>query len=97
MNCVSNVDEIAGKVILAVAFLKPPVHRVLANLGLVAAPDPVAHDVRTIAFLNSLDLDPVEILGAQAVARAERWTPAAQPVGIRWALPMRSQSLITTQ
>jgi hypothetical protein len=56
----------------------------------------VQRDVRTVAFLRSLDLDPVEVLGADTVAAAERWVPAPY-VAPRWALPIGSQSLPSTQ
>lgn len=58
--------------------VKPRVHRALAQIGVVNAPDPVAHDVTTVAFLRGLDLDPVEVLGADVVAAAEAWR-APQP------------------
>jgi hypothetical protein len=69
-----------GEVIVAQAaflgfVLKGPVHRMLARAGLAPEPDPVAHDARTVGFLRSLDLDPVEILGADVVAEAEAWVP----------------------
>jgi len=57
------------------ALLRPPVHCALAAAGLAPDPDPVAHDVRTVAFLRALDLDPVEVLGDEAVAQAASWTP----------------------
>ena len=60
----------------------------LARAGLAPEPDPVAHDVRTVAFLRSLDLDPVEILGADAVAAAEAWVPA-RPQRVRLAVSAR--------
>ena len=58
----------------------------------------------TVAFLRSLDLDPVEVLGADVVAAAEAWT-APQPAGglaglarrFASARPIGSQSLLTTQ
>jgi hypothetical protein len=70
-----------GEVIVAQAaalgfVVKGPVHRMLARAGLAPEPDPVAHDVRTVRFLRSLDLDPVEILGDDVVAAAEAWVPA---------------------
>jgi hypothetical protein len=40
--------------------------------------------VRTVAFLRSLDLDPIEILARDAVAAAEAWvpTPRLQPARV---------------
>lgn len=74
-NCLSTAEVVAGQVALAAYVLKAPVHRALAACGLAAEPDPVAHDVTTVAFLRSLDLDPVEILGAGVVDAAARWAP----------------------
>ena len=58
----------------------------------------------TVAFLRSLDLDPVEVLGADVVAAAAAWTapqPAAGLAGLARrfasARPIGSQSLLTTQ
>ena len=81
--------------------LKPSVQRCLARAGLAPAPDPVARDVRTVAFLRALDLDPVEVLGADVVAQSESWVPDTSwvPIGARFAAsarPMRSHSLNTT-
>ena len=79
--------------------LKPPVHRLLARAGLAPEPDPVAHDVRTVAFLRALDLDPVDVLGGDVVAQAESWTPDTSWVPWRERLsasarPIRSHSFV---
>jgi hypothetical protein len=79
LNCVSTAEAIAIQGAFVAYVVKNPVHRMLARAGLAAEPDPIAHDVRTVAFLRSLDLDPVEILGSDAVAAAEAWVPAARP------------------
>jgi hypothetical protein len=89
LNCVSTAEAIAVQAAFFGYVVKAPVHRVLARTGLAPEPDPVAHDVRTVAFLRSLDLDPVEILGADAVAAAEAWVPAPQPQRARLAIPIR--------
>jgi hypothetical protein len=73
VNCLSNAEIVAGNVAVTAAVLKAPLHRMLADMGLVSPPDPVARDVRTVAFLRNLALDPVEILGADAVDAADRW------------------------
>jgi hypothetical protein len=78
VNCISHTEFVLAHAGLAAAVLKAPVHRALADLGLVDAPDPVKRDVQTISFLRSLDLDPVEILGQDAVDAAAAWTPAPQ-------------------
>jgi hypothetical protein len=96
VSCVSSTEVVLGQAAVAAAVLKAPVHRLLASAGLVAPVDPVRRDVRTVAFLRSLDLDPVEVLGAAAVAAADAWVPA--PYAPRLAgLPIRSQSLLTAQ
>ena len=63
-NCISNAEAAAAWAGVGAYALKPRVHQMLANCGLAPEPDPVAHDVRTVAFLRALDLDPVESLGA---------------------------------
>ncbi|MGH9212920.1 MAG: hypothetical protein ACRD2C_19950 [Acidimicrobiales bacterium] len=73
VNCLSTAEVVAGNVAVTVAVLKAPVHRMLADMGLVAAPDPVARDARTVAFLRQIELDPVEVLGADVVDAADRW------------------------
>jgi len=99
--------EAAGAAAVAVGyFLKPPVHKLLARLDLAPDPDPVAHDVRTVAFLEALDLDPVDALGADAVAQASAWTSASSWVPFRHRLraasalasrrPIGSQSRMIT-
>jgi len=84
-------------------FVKAPVHRALAAVDLAPDPDPVVHDVRTVAFLRALDLDPVDVLGDDVVAQAESWTPDTSWVPFRDRLrsrsarPIGSQSLLATQ
>jgi hypothetical protein len=104
-NCLTTAEIVAGQLGLAVYALKTPVHRAMAAAGLANAPDPVGDDVRTIAFLRSLDLDPTVVLGAATVAAAERWT-APQSVSVADRLraradssiaPIRSQHLIANQ
>lgn len=91
VNCVNNIEVVLGKVVLAAAIAKDPAHRLLSRAGLVGEPDPVKHDVRTVAFLRSLDLDPVEILGKAAVDAAAAWVPKPQPVGLLSLLGLRSR------
>lgn len=95
-NCLSNAEVALAQAGLVAAVLKDPVHRMLASAGVVAPIDPVKRDVRTVAFLRSFDLDPVEVLGADTVAAADSWVPV--PYGApRWALPIGSQILLSTQ
>lgn len=103
-NCLSTAEAAVAWAAVGTYIVKPTAHRALARCGLVPDPDPVAHDVRTVAFLTALDLDPVEVLGADVVAQASSWTPDTTWVPWRsrferwnrsWARPIGSQSLIT--
>lgn len=92
VNCLTQAEVAAANVAVTVAVLREPVHRFLAEAGVVAAPDPVARDVRTVSFLRSLDLEPADVLGAEVVARADARvagaaTPQPVPAAIRrsWA------------
>ncbi len=104
VNCLSTAETTIASVAFIGYVAKPRIHRALANLGIVNDPDPVAHDVTTVAFLRSLDLDPVEVLGADVVAAAEAWV-APQPAGgfaglarrLASARPIGSQSLLTAK
>jgi hypothetical protein len=97
VNCVSTAEAALASAALIGSIVKPPLHRALAAAGLVAPPDSVKRDVRTVAFLRSLDLDPVEVLGADVVAAADCWVPQPRLVERAWALPMGSHSLLATQ
>lgn len=98
LNCVSTAEAIVIQGAFVGHAVKGPIHRMLARAGLTPEPDPVAHDVRTVTFLRSLELDPVEILGAEAVAAAEAWVPAARPQrACASARPIGSHSLLTAQ
>jgi hypothetical protein len=105
MNCLSTAEAAIAQTMFVGYVVKEPVHRALARAGFVGAPDPAARDARTIAFLSSLDLDPVEILGRERVDAAAS-VAAAQRTPIRWrsrsrlaasALPIGSHSLLTAQ
>ena len=105
MNCLSTAEAaMAGAGFVGYA-VKPPLHRVMARVGLANEPDPVAHNVVTIAFLRSLDLDPVELLGADVVAAAAAWVapqPAPGWVGLGTRLcssarPIGSHSFATAK
>jgi hypothetical protein len=107
VNCLNQAEVAVAHVALATALLKEPAHRLLAEAGLVAAPDPVVRDVRTVAFLRALDLDPVEALGAEAVAAADERVAQPVPVGVgvgvrparraSSARPIGSHSLLSAQ
>ena len=97
-GCISTVEQIAADVALAGAVLRAPAHRLLAAAGVLAPPDPVRRDARTVGFLRALDLEPSEILGAEVVERADAWPrPSRQARSWRWLRPIGSQSLIATQ
>jgi hypothetical protein len=103
VNCLSTAETAMAAAAFVGYAAKPRLHRALATLGVVNDPDSVAHDVTTVAFLRSLDLDPVEVLGADVVAAAAAWTapqPAAGLAGLARRLasarPIGSQSLLTT-
>jgi hypothetical protein len=101
VNCMSNAEAAIASAAFVGYVIKAPVHRALAAVGLAPEPDPVRHDVRTVAFLRALDLDPVEALGQVAVDQAESWTPATDWVPLRDRLassarPIGSQSLLIT-
>jgi hypothetical protein len=97
-QCLSAAETAAASAALAVSIFKDPVHRRLAEAGLAPAIDVVGRNARTVMFLRSLDLDPVEILGATVVADADRWVkPAPFYAWPRWARPIGSQSRLAAQ
>ncbi len=99
-NCLSTAEVVAGQLAFLGYVVKDPLHRALAKLDLVPELDLVKRDATTVHFLRSLDLDPVELLGADVVAAADAWVPAAQrPRRARnaaWARPIGSHSRIIT-
>ena len=104
LNCLSTAEAAIAQTMFLGYVVKDPVHRALARAGLVGAPDPAARDARTVAFLTSLDLDPVEILGRDRVDAAA--AAVTQPTPVRWRLrsrlassarPIGSHSLLTAQ
>jgi hypothetical protein len=99
ITCLSTAEAYAAQAALVVAVVKDPVRRVLAEAGLVAPADVVGRDARTVAFLRALDLDPVEVLGAEAVAAADRWVPQERTslvARLRSARPIGSQRAMST-
>jgi hypothetical protein len=74
-NCFSTFDVVVSQGLAAAAVLKKPVQTRLAAAGWVAPIDVLGDNARTVSFLRSLDLDPVEILGADIVEAAQSWTP----------------------
>jgi hypothetical protein len=70
-GCVSKVDVVGASVGFAVYVLKEPVKEGLRAAGLLPEAHPLAVEMRTVNFLRDLDLDPVEILGADTVAAVD--------------------------
>jgi len=97
VNCVSNSEAVVAQVAFVASALKMPIHRALADAGLVEPFDFAKRDLRTVTFLRALDLDPVAVLGEDVVERAEAWMPAAQVRRRRWARPIGSQMRLVTQ
>lgn len=97
VNCISNAEAHLAQVALVAAVAKAPLHRLLADAGLVEAPDPVRRDARSVAFLRALDLDPSLVLGASVVARADRWAAQPSVATVRSRRPIGSQSRLALQ
>jgi hypothetical protein len=76
-NCFSTFDVLATQVLTAGAALHRPVRSQLAAAGWVRPIDMLGEEAHTVAFLQALDLDPVEILGADNVTAAATWQPQA--------------------
>jgi hypothetical protein len=97
-NCISRSEQVVAEAAFLFAVFRGPAHNALAAAGVVEPIDPVKRDVRTVAFLRRLELDPDEILGAEVVERADAWVPqgrkARQP--LRWWRPIGSQSSLAT-
>ncbi len=99
-SCLSTAEVVACQAAFVGFVIKDPLHRALAKLDLVPDLDLVKRDTTTVHFLRSLDLDPVELLGADRVAAADAWVPAQRPRVARWAAsarPIGSQSLLSAQ
>ena len=93
VNCFSKLDVVIGQVAGAAIVLKRPVQNVLAELGIVAPYDELGELAHTVSFLRSLDLDPVEILGPDAVHAAGTWTTApSRKKFATWVAPGATQS-----
>jgi hypothetical protein len=88
VDCVTTGQSALTALAIFGYAVKPATHRLLARAGFAAAPDPVRDDVRTVAFLRSLDLDPVAALGADVVSAADARAPV--PV-VRPAQPRRDR------
>ncbi len=89
VNCFSKLDVVVSQVIGATALLKRPTQDFFAELGVVAPYDELGQLAHTVSFLQALDLDPVEILGTDAVDVAATWTtaPARKPFALGWLVP----------
>ena len=89
VNCFSKLDVVVGQVVGASMLLKRPTQDFLAELGIVAPYDELGELAQTVSFLRALDLDAVEILGADAVEVASTWTapPTRKPFAFGWLVP----------
>jgi hypothetical protein len=77
-NCVTKLDLVVGSIGFGSYVLHGPVKAGLVELGILPEPHPLAVEMRTVAFLRDLDLDPAEILGDEvvtAVDAAREWEP----------------------
>lgn len=75
-NCVSKLDLVVGTIGVGSYVFRGPVKAGLVDLGILPEPHPLAVEMRTVAFLRDLDLDPAAILGedvVDAVDRALEW------------------------
>ncbi len=88
-NCFSKLDVVVSQVVGASILLKRPTHDLLADLGVVAPFDELGELAHTVGFLRALDLDAVDILGADAVDVASTWTtaPARKPFAFGRLIP----------
>ena len=85
MNCLSTAEAAIAQTIFLGYVAKDPLHRALARIGLVRVPGSRSRvDARTVAFLTSLDLDAVAILGRARVGGAAAGAAVPQPAPIRW-------------
>jgi hypothetical protein len=94
-NCLTGFDFVVSQAIAVGTLLKRPVQDRLAIAGLVRPFDQLGEHANTVSFLRSLDLDPVEILGADVVAAAATWRRAPwtrRRLGFSSMLPQALQS-----
>jgi hypothetical protein len=102
-NCVTTADVVVGSIAFGSFLLRGPVQHALVERGIIPEPHPLAMEMRTVMFLRDLDLDPVEILGAETVAAVDRALAWPQPRVYRERSAraglgsMRSQSADATQ
>jgi hypothetical protein len=75
-NCLTGFDVVVSQAIAVGSLLKRPLQDRLALAGLVRPYDVLGEHANTVSFLRSLDLDPVDILGADVVSAADTWKPA---------------------
>jgi hypothetical protein len=106
-NCVSRFDVAVGTAAVGAYLFKEPVHDALVSMGLAPERHPLAKDMRAVNFLRDLDLDPVAILGDEAVAAvdgAQAFPPQRvyrrsfrDAVAVFTGRSMRSQRAIATK
>ncbi len=67
----SDADLIGGTIAASAYLAYRPVRHFLERRYLVKRHGPVDADIRAVAFLRSLDLDPVVVLGCEKVETAD--------------------------
>jgi hypothetical protein len=72
MACVTNVDFIAANASIVTSVASNGGRKLLETLGVPVGQSKAERDARVVAFLRSLELDPVPILGPQTVAAADQ-------------------------
>jgi len=70
-NCLSQGEVLVINGTIAVAAVHRVTRHLLVEAGVLPEPEPLATPSRTVSFLRGLDLDPVEILGADVVAAVD--------------------------
>lgn len=103
MNCIGNAEFMVANGAIAAGVAAGPLRRWAARAGLVQA-SRAARDRRTAEFLRGLDLDPAEVLGAEAVdafvagaANPETDVPEVQPFDDGTRAGRRSPTLVATR
>ena len=71
-NCVSKADVVIGSIAFGAYVFKGPAEDALIAAGILPEKHPLRTEMRTVSFLRSLDLDPVEVLGEDVVDAADR-------------------------
>ncbi len=95
VNCFTNADFAVANGLVAAAAVTGQARHWLIRFDLVQ-PRRLERDMRTVAFLRGLDLDPSRILGAEVVDAADSGREA-QPTGADSFSKRRGPNLATAQ